>query len=381
MTSKPPADLDDRQICLGYDEAADFRDGAMMPPIVQTSLFAHERFEDLLSGLASEHENFVYSRGQNPTVQALEQKLALLERGESCKCFGSGMGAVSAVLTGLLDGGDHVVFGNHIYGPTLQLAERLTRYGVEHTVVTQSDTDNILAAIQPNTRLLYLESPGSMLFQELDLKTLTERAHQRGVLVAVDNSWASPLFQKPLTLGADISLHSCTKYIGGHSDVVAGAVICEQALMQRIYYNAFMLNGAIMAPFEAWLLIRSLRTLPVRMQQHQAGALAVARFLAEHPRVKAVHHPGLNPVSYSALTGTSGLFSFEADFADFAALFKFIDGLKYFQSGVSWGGVESLVISPSRPKDQSKPSPLVRLSVGLEDPDLLIADLTAGLAK
>lgn len=381
MTKHPPADLDDRQICLGYDEAADFRDGAMMPPIVQTSLFAHDRFEDLLSGLASEHENFVYSRGQNPTVQALERKLAMLERGESCKCFGSGMGAVSAVLTGLLDGGDHVVFGNHIYGPTLQLAERLTRYGVQHAVVRQSSTDAILAALAPNTRLLYLESPGSMLFEELDLATLIEQAHQRGILVAVDNSWASPLFQKPLTLGADISLHSCTKYIGGHSDVVAGAVICNATLMHRIYYNAFMLNGAIMAPFEAWLLIRSLRTLPVRMQQHQHGARVVAQFLAEHPRVVAVHHPGLNPVAHSALTGTSGLFSFEVEMPDFAALCRFIDGLKYFQSGVSWGGVESLVISPNRNDDDEGTHPLVRLSVGLEDPDLLIADLKAGLAR
>ena len=387
MTRTLPADLDDAQICLGYDESPEFRDGAMMPPIVQTSLFGHERFSDLVAGLAAEHEHFVYSRGQNPTVQALEQKLALLERGETCKCFGSGMGAVSAVLTGLLDGGDHVVFGNHIYGPTLQLADRLTRFGVEHTIVAQHDTDAILAALKPNSRMLYLETPGSMLFRELDLPALIEGARKRNVLVVVDNSWASPLFQKPLAVGVDVVIHSCTKYIGGHSDVVAGAVICSKKIMQRIYYNAFMLNGAVMAPHEAWLLIRSVRTLPVRMRQHQAGAIAVAHFLKDHPRVIAVHHPALNPTPHSGLSGTSGLFSFEVDMRDFAALCRFIDGLKYFQSGVSWGGVESLVITPSRGDDSSAlqkhglPPNLVRLSIGLEDPDLLIEDLRAGLGR
>jgi cystathionine beta-lyase/cystathionine gamma-synthase len=380
--------LDDQEICLGYEEDLEQRAGAMMPPLVQTSLFAQENVSDLLNGLAAEHSHFVYSRGQNPTVQVLEEKLALLERGEACKCFASGMGAVSAVLTGLLESGDHVVFGNQIYGPTLQLAERLRRFGIQHSHVNSCDTQAILDAIQPNTKLLYLESPGTMLFRLLDIPTLVDCAHQKGVLLALDNSWATPLYQKPLSMGVDVVLHSCSKYIGGHSDVVAGAVISSRALMHRIFYDAFMLHGAIMAPFEAWLLIRSLRTLPLRMQAHQSNALTVARFLEGEERVRAVHHPALDAEQpgNDALTGYSGLFSIELEVPDFAALTGFIDGLRRFQSGVSWGGVESLVITPERGNNadslsaQGLPGNLIRLSIGLEPAELLIEDLADGLA-
>ena len=168
---------------------------------------------------------------------------------------------------GLLQQGDHLIFVNNIYGPTLQLAEHLQRFGIEHDIVVEPELEAVSRLIRPNTRMIYFESPGTMLFRMLDISALTALARDRGLLTVMDNTWATPLFQKPLTKNVDVVVHSCTKYIGGHSDVVAGAAVTNEALMEQIYYNSFMLHGGILAPFDAWLLIRSLRTLPTRMQQ------------------------------------------------------------------------------------------------------------------
>lgn len=356
----------------------------MATPIVQTSLFAFPDYDSLIAAGAAEYRNNVYTRGQNPTVEVLEKKLAALERGESCKAFGSGMAAVSGVILGLLDAGDHILFVNHTYGPTMQLAKQLERFGIEHTLLLDIEPDDVKAALQPNTRLVWLESPGTMMFRTLDLAAIADIAHSHGALTCIDNSWASPLFQKPITHGIDIVLHSATKYIGGHSDVVAGAVITTAERMRHIFYRSYLLLGGILHPFDSWLLLRGLRTMPVRMQQHHADAIRVAEFLRTRPEVAAVHHPAFDAPS-PTLTGFSGLFSFELKDAGFDEVRRFIDSLKRFRIGVSWGGVESLVISPNRGNNlhyldsQRIPHGLIRMSIGLEGADALIDDISAAL--
>jgi cystathionine beta-lyase/cystathionine gamma-synthase len=357
----------------------------MATPIVQTSLFAFPDFQALLDGLAAEHEHHVYTRGRNPTVELLESKLARLEHGEACTCFASGMAAVSAVLVGVLRAGDHVLFVNHTYGPTLQLAAQLRRFGIEHDLLLDTRPDAVRTALRPNTRLVWMESPGTMLFRLLDIEAIVQLARQHGALTCIDNSWATPLLQKPIDAGIDFVVHSATKYIGGHSDVVAGAVIGTAERMRDIFQRSYMLLGGILAPFDAWLLLRGLRTLPVRLRQHGADALAVAEYLRAHDRVARVFHPVYERLpeatSSSTLTGHSGVFSFEIDGAGFEQVRAFIDALRRFRIGVSWGGVESIVIAPNRGTNtadldaQRIPHGLVRLSVGLEGADVLIEDL------
>lgn len=381
-----PADV---ALCVSDPVPGDAADGApTSPPIVQTSLFSFQTLGALIEALNAEHRHHVYSRGQNPTVEAVERKLATLERGEACKCFASGMAAISAVMLGLLRAGDHVLFVNQVYGPALQLAEHLGRFGIEHDVALDVSPAAIAEAMRPNTRLVWVESPGTMLFRVLDISAVAAVARDRGALTCVDNSWATPLYQKPLTLGADIVVHSATKYLGGHSDIVAGAVVTSARRMEEIFYRAYLLNGGILAPFDAWLLLRGLRTLPVRLRQHEADALQVARFLEGHAAVRSVFHPAISgdrDLVDRQLAGCSGLLSFELERDDFASVARVVDSLRHFRIGVSWGGVESLVLSPNhgdnadRLRAQGIPPGLIRLSVGLEGADLLIEDLGAAL--
>lgn len=379
---------EDTRICLGHDGIEQDTLGAMAPPIVQTSLFAKDSLQELGTALENEHAQHVYSRGQNPTVEALEKKLALLERGEACKCFASGMAAVAACLFGLLKQGDHVLFVNHIYGPTLQLANRLRSYGVEHDQVLGGSLDQVAAALRPETRMIFFESPGTMTFQMVDIQELVSLARGREVLTVIDNSWATPLFQKPLSLGVDLVIHSATKYLAGHSDVVAGAVIGSAELVKRIFYDAYLLLGGALGPMDAWLVHRGLRTLPNRMQQHHRDGLGVANFLRGHAKVKQVFHPFLaaDRSRYEEqLLGASGLFSVELNTESYPRIALFVDRLNLFRIGVSWGGVESLVIAPFRGHNGAAlaqrgiPVGLVRLSIGLEGAGALIEDLARAL--
>jgi len=359
-------------------------------PIVRSSLFTFPTLASLMEGLGAEHLNHVYSRGQNPTVEVLERKLAELERGEACKCFASGMAAVSAVMLGLLRSGDHVVLANHVYGPTLQLMAHLERFGIQHTYLPLADPDSVAAMIRPETKLLWVESPGTQTFRILDLPALARVARDRGVLSCIDNSWATPLLQKPLELGMDLVVHTASKYLGGHSDLMAGAVVGSAEHLQEIFYNAFLLNGGILGPEDAWLLLRGLRTLPTRLRQHEEDGLAVARHLAGRPEVARVFHPALGEnaaLAEAQMNGYSGLFSFELARGDFQSIRTVVDGLERFGIGVSWGGVESLVISPNRGDNAESleahgiPAGLIRLSVGLEGAETLIADLDQALDR
>ena len=384
-------DPHDIQICIGDETCADERGGApMTAPIVMTSLFSFPDFQALVDGLAAEDRTHVYTRGQNPTVEAVENKLAALERGEACKVFGSGMAAISAVMLGTLKAGDHVLFVNNVYGPTLQLADRLRAFGIEHDITLDTNAEAVQQALKPNTRLIWLESPGTMMMGVLDLDAIAELARSRGIVTCIDNSWATPLLQKPITRGIDIVVHTCSKYLNGHSDLMAGAVITTAERMREIFYRSYLLLGGILGPMEAWLLLRGMRTMPARLRQQGADALTIANWLREHSAVRAVYHPAFAPnreVVERQLAGYSGVFSFELANGGFDAVKRVIDGLRHFRIGVSWGGVESLVIAPARPANtaalaaQRIPPSLIRVSIGLEGADVLIADLDQALRK
>ena len=384
-----PQDLD---ICCGHlkDETAQAASVSqpISTPIHQTSLFSFDRFEDLSHGLANEFTTPVYSRGRNPSMTSVEQKLAALEQGEACKLFASGMGAISAAITAVVSQGDHILFVNQVYGPTIQLATQLARFGVTFTSITSGNLAEAEQAIQPNTKLIWFESPGTMTFTQLDVRGLVAIAQARGILTGIDNTWATPLLQKPITMGVDIVAHSLTKYIGGHSDVVAGALITREALLKDIFFKTFLLNGAAIGPMDAYLIERGLRTLPVRLTQHEANGLAVAQFLQEQNTVETVFHPALQQdtsVPEEQLQGYTGLFSFSLKKNDYATVAAVLNALKRFRMGVSWGGFESLAISPQRPdnagalKHAGLPQGLIRLSVGLESADTLINDLSQAL--
>ena len=378
--------IDSRDIALCLEDSPARAPGAqpMATPIFQTSLFAYPDLDSFNAAAKEENRNPIYSRGTNPTVEVLETKLAALERGEACKCFGSGIAAASAVMLGLLKAGDHILFVNQTYGPIVQLAKHLKRFGIDHNVVLDLSPDAVDTAMLPNTKLVWLENPGTMLFRTFDLAAIANVAKSHGALTCIDNSWATPLFQKPIDHGVDIVIHSATKYIGGHSDVVAGALITTAERTKEIFYRAYMLNGGILAPVDAWLLIRGMRTMPLRMQQHESDGLKVAEFLRNHRKVRNVFHPAFGERS-SSLTGYSGLFSIELVDGRYEGVRKFIDGLKRFRIGVSWGGVESIVLTPNRGYNtayldsQGMPHGTVRLSVGLEGADVLIEDIDRAL--
>lgn len=374
-------DSTDKHICMSAWEGDGH--GAVTPPVFQTSIFTKPTFEAFVREQEREHERYVYSRGANPTVAFLERRLALLERGEACKCFASGMGAVSAVLMSLLRRGDHVLFVNSVYGPTLELAEHLRRFGIDHSVAPDADIEPHL---RENTALVYVESPGTMRMKVLDLSEITRVARSRGVWTVMDNTWSTPLFQKPILHGVDVVIHSCTKYIGGHSDVLGGAVIGPASFIRDLFYTGYQLFGSVMSAMEASMVLRGLRTLPVRMAEHERNAKRVVDYLLTRPEVAAVHHPHAahhpdEPIIKNQFSGFSGLLSFDLEDGSFERVARFVDRLSLFRIGVSWGGYESLVTAPVRPgteeamREQGLSPGTIRLSVGLEGAESQIEDL------
>jgi len=249
----------DQYICTHLGDDYKKFNGAVVPPIYENSLFIFEKYEELIEGIENEREHYVYTRGTNPTVEILEKKLAALERGQACKIFSSGMAAISSALISNLRQGDHVLFVNVIYGPAIEYAKFMRRFGVEYSLCLERDIKAIEKCVKDNTKVIYVESPGTMTFKLVDLRKLSEFAKSKYITTMIDNTWSTPIYQKPLELGIDISLHSCTKYIGGHSDVVAGAMISNNEIIERVFHSAYMLHGGAVGPFEAWLLIRGLR--------------------------------------------------------------------------------------------------------------------------
>ncbi|WP_407840315.1 PLP-dependent aspartate aminotransferase family protein [Streptomyces sp. DSM 116496] len=365
-------------------------------PLVQSSAFAFDSASELAEAMASPDGQYVYSRRGNPTVRALEHTLADLEGGASAIAFASGMGAISGVLLALLRPGDHVIALRCLYGGTCAaLTDLADRYGVDVTYISGDEVAEFEAAAGPRTRLLLLETIANPTGQVPDLPGLLAAARRRGVVSAVDNSLASPVLCRPIELGADIVLHSTTKYLAGHSDVLGGAAIfADDGLRQEIWPRTVEL-GASADPFAAWLTLRGIPTLPLRMRAHCANAEVLSVRLAAHPAVTAVHWPWLpaHP-SYAtarkALSGGGGLLSFELAGGREAGR-VFVEGVRVARLALSLGGVETLVTHPASTSHRELGEEalaaagigagLVRMSVGIEDPDDLWGDIEQALSK
>ncbi len=370
-------------------------DGAVAPPLVQSSIFAFPTVAAMREGFRDEYAGHLYTRGNNPTVAILRRKIAALEGAEDCLAFGSGAAAVAAGVVACVKAGDHVVCVAKPYSWTRGLLrDLLAKFGVTTTFVDGTDAANFEAAITPATTLIVLESPNSMTYEQQDLAAVAAIARPRGIRTLCDNSHATPLNQSPIALGIDLVAHSATKYLNGHSDVVAGVLCGSEALLREVFKGPYMTFGAMLSPHDAWLMLRGLRTLGIRMERIAATTREVLAFLEAHPRVRHVHapHASANPqlgLSERQLKGASGLVTIELDAVDVAAVERFCDGLERFLMTVSWGGYESLAFpvcavfpadAPMRTAGQSSLA-LVRLSIGLEEPAVLIADLDQALAR
>lgn len=359
--------------------------GAVNTPIYASSTFAQD-------GVGALRGGYEYARTGNPTRAALEATLAAVEAGSHGRAFASGMAATDCALRAVLRPGDHVVIPNDAYGGTFRLIDKVfTRWNVEYTPVPLHQLDAVAAAITPRTRLIWVETPTNPLLSIADIAALAQLGHQHSAKVLVDNTFASPALQQPLTLGADIVLHSTTKYIGGHSDVVGGALVTNDAELDDAF--GFLQNGAgaVPGPFDAYLTMRGLKTLVLRMQRHTENASAVAQFLAGHPAVSAVLYPGLpghpgHDVAARQMSGFGGMVSVRMRGGRQAAR-KLCANTRVFILAESLGGVESLIEHPSAMTHASTagsqlevPDDLVRLSVGIEDVDDLLADLDQALS-
>ncbi|MDW8206301.1 MAG: PLP-dependent aspartate aminotransferase family protein, partial [Chloroherpetonaceae bacterium] len=344
-------------LCAHWAEDPARFHGAVIPPIFQNSLFTFPDCEtrDRLwagrtqTGVEGADALFEYTRVSNPTTAIVEAKIAVLERGEQARCFSSGMAAISAAVLSCVRTGDHVIAPETVYGPTrVLLSEYLPRFHIETTYVDGRDPEDFVRALRPNTRLIYLESPSTGVFYQQDLQAVAALARSQGIATICDNSWASPCFQNPIPLGIDLVVHSATKYLGGHSDVIAGVVVGPASRMEDLSAREGCLLGAVLDPFAAWLLLRGVRTLSVRMERHQRNALQVATFLNAHPAIARVFYPGLPDAPQAALSARQlrGFSSFSVALRDpgQAAAYRFVNRLRYFGIGCSWGGFESLAM-------------------------------------
>ena len=358
--------------------------GAVNVPVHLSTTFK----QDGVGGLRGGYE---YSRSANPTRTALQDALAALEQGSTGMAFASGLAAEDTLLRTVCEPGTHVVMAGDAYGGTFRLISRvLSRWGVTHTPADLADLDAVRGAIEPSTRVIWCETPTNPLLNIADIAGLAQVAHDAGALLVVDNTFASPYLQQPLTLGADVVVHSTTKYLGGHSDVVGGALVTADAeLGERLAYNQNAM-GAVAGPFDAWLVMRGIKTLGVRMDRHQANAARIAEFLLGRSDVAAVLYPGLpdhpgHEIAAKQMSGFGGMLSFRLAGGEEQAL-KVCERAQLFTLAESLGGVESLIEHPGRMTHASAagsplevPSDLVRLSVGIEDVDDLLADLEQAL--
>ncbi len=358
--------------------------GAVIVPLHLTSTYK----QDGVGGLRGGYE---YSRSGNPTRTALQDALAALEEGATGLAFASGLAAEDALLRTVCAPGDHVVLPGDAYGGTFRLVSRAhSRWGLEHTPVDLGDLDALRAALRPTTRVVWCETPTNPLLNIADIAAVAEVAHEAGALLVVDNTFASPYLQRPLTLGADVVVHSTTKYLGGHSDVVGGGLVAADAGLGEELAWSQNAMGAVAGPMDAWLVLRGIKTLGVRMDRHSANAARIAEFLLGHPAVGAVLYPGLpdhpgHDIATRQMSGFGGMLSFRLTGGEEAAL-RVCERARLFTLAESLGGVESLIEHPGRMTHASAagsplevPADLVRLSVGIEDVEDLIADLDQAL--
>ncbi|MES5045445.1 PLP-dependent transferase [Rhizobium nepotum] len=373
--------FDPASLIVAHDETHAFE--AVVPPLVQTSLFTFSSYDEMVSTYRGEKVRPVYTRGLNPTVRMFEEMLAKLEGAEDALGFASGMSAISSTVLSFVSPGDRIVAVRNVYPDAFRLfGTFMQRMNIEVVYVDGRDEAAVEKAM-PGAKLFYMESPTSWVMEAHDVGALAAIGKRHGAVTVIDNSWASPVFQQPISLGVDLVVHSASKYLGGHSDVVSGVVAGSKAMIDRIRAETYPYLGGKMSPFDAWLLIRGLRTLPLRMKAHQASALDIASRLQALDVVEKVCHPGLANRLPPGLNGTSGLFSFI--FKEGVDVRAFADRLKLFKLGVSWGGHESLIV-PGEVVLEQKAQPnsahtfgisarSVRLHVGLEGTEALWNDL------
>ena len=360
--------------------------GAVTIPIYQTSTYVQE-------GLGK-HKGYEYARTKNPTRLALEQNMAVLERGAAGYAFASGMAAETAITQLLLKQGDHAICSDNVYGGTFRLFDKIVRhYGIDFSYVTTSDPETVRKALRPNTRMVFIETPTNPVMAITDIRTIAEIAHTNETRVVVDNTFMSPYFQRPLELGADIVVHSTTKYLNGHSDSVGGIVVLKHK--EDAEKLAFIQNaaGAILSPFDSWLVLRGIKTLPVRMEAHNANGVTVAKYLSAKKQVQKIYYPGLpthpgHELAKKQMSGFGAMIAFDLGSLDRAK--TFLGQVRLCSLAESLGGVETLISHPATMTHASVPAEqrarlgitdgLVRISVGIEDVEDLIADLEQAFA-
>jgi methionine-gamma-lyase len=375
---------------------ADEHQDSLVPPLYQTSTFTFASAEQGEKRFAGQEEGFIYSRLGNPTVKILEERMAVLEQGEAGLAFSSGMAAVSAVLVALTKTGDHILCSKGVYGCTFGLLELLKgKYGIEHDFSIMDSTERLEREILPNTACIYIETPINPTMKLVDLEMVARLANEKGIPVVVDNTFCSPYIQTPLTLGCDVVIHSATKYICGHGDVIAGLVIGKKEFIRQVSRTTQKDIGGIISPFDAWLLLRGIKTLPVRMDRHCENAQKLFEFMKSHPKIETVYFPGDPdhrdyPIAKKQMKHSGGLISFTITGTKESAQ-QFMNQLQLIKIAVSLGDAETLIQHPATmthavvPEEERRKmgieDTLLRLSVGLEAWEDIQADLEQALEK
>ena len=366
---------------------------AVAPPIMQTSNFIFKTVDEMRQAFADEYSAFLYSRGKNPTVDILRKKLAALDGAEDCLVFNSGAAAIFAAVLANVKSGDHIVSVDKPYTWAQKMFnDILPRFGVTTTYIDGRQIENFERAILPNTTVIYLESPNSWDYAIQDLKAVAELAKAEGIVTIIDNSYCTPLYQRPIEYGIDLSMQTATKYISGHSDTLGGVLSGTHAMMKRIFNSEYLNIGSGIQPFNAWLLIRGLRTLPARLDRITASTNKVVAYLKQHSRIESVLFPfdesfPQYELAKKQMSGACGLLTFIMKAETNVEIEKFCEGLKHIFMAVSWGGHESLVIpkcsgiAPAEFDPANKEHRMVRMYVGLEDPEYLIRDLEQALNR
>jgi cystathionine beta-lyase len=365
---------------------------AVNPPMMLSSNFAFESVANMRKQLETELQVPFYTRGYNPTVAILRKKIAALEGSEDALVFSSGSAAVAAAVMSVVKAGDHVVCVQKPYSWTNTLISGyLSKYGVESTFVDASDENEVFKAVRENTRLIYLESPNSMTFEIQNIIAITNYTRDKGITTILDNSYNSPLNQQPMKMGVDIVVHSATKYLNGHSDVIAGVVAASSKRIEKMMAEEYMTLGAVVSAHDAWLIIRGMRTLELRVTRSANSAQQIAEWLEGHPKIDKVYYPTLesNPqyqLAKQQMKQGGGLLTIQLNAKDVAQVEKFCDSLKCFLLATSWGGHESLMLPvcalrASASLSSQLPWNMIRVYIGLEDPEMLKSDLEQALSK
>ena len=385
--------MDAKTVSYIINELAEERENyfkSVAPPIIQSSNFAFKTVDALRKAFEDEYSTFIYSRATNPTVKILSDKLAALDGAEDCLVVNSGAGAIFASVLANVQSGDHIISVEKPYSWAQKMFNNiLPRFNVTVTYVDGTKTENFEKAIQHNTTLIYLESPNSWNFALQDLEAVAKIAKAKNIITICDNSYCTPLYQSPIAYGIDIAVQSATKYLNGHSDVIAGVITANKEMIAKIYFSEFMNMGISTTPFNAWLMIRGLRTLPMRLEKITANTKQVLNFLKNHEKVEAIIFPfdkdfPQYDLAKKQMTGACGLFSFYIKADTIKEVEDFCEGLKHILIAVSWGGYESLIIpgcASIKAEDfnpKNKDHRILRMFVGLEDPEYIIEDLERG---